>query len=264
MKRLNIKYLTSGFLTLLFAGFLMISCSESTKNARLEVRLTDAPGDYDAVYVDIQGVEVHSSAGEQASGWKSLDIQSGVYNLLDFTNGVDTLLGSIELPAGRISQIRLKLGSNNSLLMGDDEYDLGTPSAQQSGLKLNVHATLVEGVTYTLLLDFDAAKSIVKTGNNSYKLKPVIRVITEATSGAIDGTISNPEASPAVFALAGLDTVATTFADSVTGKFLLRGVPAGTYTVNFAPATGFSIDDVNDVSVTIGNVTHLGEIEVNQ
>ena len=60
---------------------------------------------------------------------------------------------------------------------------LTTPSAQHSGLKLNVHAELTEGITYKILLDFDAARSIVKTGSGAYNLKPVIRTITEATSG---------------------------------------------------------------------------------
>ena len=44
---------TFGILALSFALF---SCSDSEENARLEIRLTDAPGDYEAVYVDIQGV----------------------------------------------------------------------------------------------------------------------------------------------------------------------------------------------------------------
>lgn len=44
------------------------SCSDSEKNARLEVRLTDAPGDYQEVNIDIQEVQVHVSEGEQVNG----------------------------------------------------------------------------------------------------------------------------------------------------------------------------------------------------
>ncbi len=40
-----------------------------------------------------------------------------------------------------------------------------TPSAQQSGLKLNVHEEFLQGVAYEYIIDFDAARSIVKTGN---------------------------------------------------------------------------------------------------
>jgi len=171
-------------------------------------------------------------------------------------------LGVIELPAGRISQVRLMLGNNNTLKVDGETKSLTTPSAQQSGLKLNVHADLVEGITYTLLLDFDAARSVVKAGaSGDYLLKPVIRTITEATSGAIAGTISEPMAKPAVYALMADDTLGTTFANEE-GKFLIKGLQPGTYTVSFSPATSYTIDDITDIAVTLGQVTSLGEVAV--
>jgi hypothetical protein len=112
-----------------------------------------------------------------------------------------------------------------------------------------------------VLLDFDVARSIVKTGNSNYILKPVIRAISEATSGAIKGSVDTPESTPAVYVLNGLDTVGSSFADS-TGMFMIKGVPAGTYTVSFAPATGYSIASVENVNVTLGNVTNLGTLTV--
>lgn len=247
---------------LLITGILVVSCSEETKNARLEIRLTDAPGDYEEVNIDIQGVQIHASSTDNGGGWKSLEINPGIYNLLEFTNGLDTLLGSIELPAGRISQVRLLLGPNNTLKIDGQTLALTTPSAQQSGLKLNVQADLLEGITYSILLDFDAARSIVKAGHSGkYILKPVIRAITEATSGAIKGEIANPAATPAVYAIIADDTLGTSFANAE-GKFLIKGLQPGTYTVSFAPATGFVIEDKTGVSVTLGNVTNLGEIPV--
>ena len=215
------------------------SCSNSDQPAKLHIRLTDAPGDYQQVNIDIQQVEVHSESGNQTGGWKSLEVQKGIYNLLELTNGLDTLLATAELPAGRVSQIRLILGNNNTIKVAGVVNPLSTPSAQQSGLKLNVKAELKEGVTYTILLDFDAARSIVKSGNGSYSLKPVIRAITEATSGAIKGSALPLAASPSVFAIVGSDTVASTYSDDA-GKFLLRGVPAGIYKVSFSPKAGYT------------------------
>lgn len=262
MKNQMKRVLTSA-VAVVVAVFFMTACSEDAKNARMEVRLTDAPGDYEEVNIDIQGVEIHSSEGNSNSGWQSLDIQAGVYNLLELTNGLDTLLGSIELPAGRISQIRLVLGDNNSIKVDGETFDLSTPSAQQSGLKLNLQANLVEGLTYKVLLDFDVAKSIVQTGNGAYKLKPVIRAISEATSGAIKGAVSIVESTPAVYVINGMDTVGTSFADS-TGVFMVKGVPPGTYTVSFAPATGYTIADIDGVEVVLGEVKDLGTVTVIQ
>lgn len=246
----------------LFLSVIWLACTSDDQTAKLEVRLTDAPGDYEEVNIDIQSVEVHTSEGNQTSGWTTLEVESGVYNILELTNGLDTLLATAELPAGKISQIRLILGEDNSVKVGGETKELSTPSAQQSGLKLNLNAVLTEGITYTIILDFDAARSIVKRGNGTYSLKPVIRVLEEATSGAINGTVSPLEAAPAVFAIQGVDTVATAYTDTLTGKFMLRALPAGSYTVSFDPKEGFVPQQKESVSVTLGNVTNLGAITV--
>ena len=259
MKKKLLYLLTAGAFAI--TSFLLASCNNDEKNARIQVRLTDAPGDYEEVNIDIQGVQIHSNGGEQNNGWISLNVTPGVYNLLELTNGLDTLLGTLDLPAGRVSQIRLVLGDNNTIKVDGETSELSTPSGQQSGLKLNLNANLKEGIVYKVLLDFDVARSIVTTGNGGYSLKPVIRAISEATSGAIKGSVSIAAASPAVYVIDGMDTLGTSFADE-TGHFLIKGLPEGTYTVSFAPASGYSIEAVSSVPVTIGNVTDIGEVAV--
>jgi hypothetical protein len=251
-----------GFLVICLAALMLPACESDSKNARLEVWLTDAPGDFEEVNVEIIGVEIHRSEGNNESGWQSLAVDGGVYNLLELTNGLDTLLGTIEIPAGKISQIRLKLGDDNTIKVGGETFDLSTPSAEQSGLKLQVHKTLNEGITYKILLDFDVARSVVQTGNTAYKLKPVIRTITEAQDGAIKGTV-DPLTTPAVYAISGLDTLGTTFADS-TGTFLIRGLAAGTYDVVLVPNSNYVTTTKDDVSVTLGSVTDLGAVTINE
>jgi len=241
------------------AAVALAACSNDEQSARLEIRLTDAPGDYEAVYVDIQGVEVNSESGE--GGWKQLEVNKGVYNLIEFTNGMDTLLATATLPAGKIQQIRLKLGEDNTVVIDGDTKDLTTPSGQQSGVKLNVHAELLAGITYKLWLDFDAARSVVETGSGKFNLKPVIRTYTEAQDGAIKGVVAPAESLPAVFAITGVDTVASTYADE-TGKFLLKGVPEGIYTVSFDPKDGFETFQKTGVSVSTGAVTDLGTVSL--
>jgi hypothetical protein len=249
---------TIGILALSLALF---SCTSEDGTARLEIRLTDAPGDYEAVHVDIQGMEIHADEGDASNGWRTLDVQKGRYNLLELTNGIDTLLTTAVLPAGRVSQIRLILGDDNSVTIDGQELELTTPSAQHSGLKLNVHANLTEGITYTILLDFDAARSIVKTGSGAYNLKPVIRTITEATSGAIKGTVSPVESLPAVFAIVGSDTLGTTYADDA-GNYFLKGLPAGSYKVSFDAKEGYTDFSQEGVSVSVGSVTDMGNVSL--
>jgi hypothetical protein len=262
---MTFNYVKSGFGWLLvFAGIAFSSCDnkDNVSNARVEVRLTDAPGDYQEVNIDIQDVQVNVE--DDSSGWKSINMQKGVYDLMKLTNGLDTLLGGVDLPAGKVSQIRLILGDNNSILVAGQVFDLKTPSAQQSGLKVQVHTELTAGVTYKVLLDFDAARSIVATGNGKFILKPVIRSIVQAKSGSIKGMVSPPASKPAIYALMGSDTIGTTFADTTSGQFLLKGLAAGTYTVTFAPMTGYLPTSRDSVSVTVGNATDLGTVTISQ
>jgi len=243
-------------------AFMAIACGNNEdQSARLELRLTDAPGDYEEVNIDIQGVEIHSSESDQNEDWEYLDVENGVYNLLELTNGLDTLLATAVLPVGRISQIRLILGENNTIKIDGVLIPLSTPSAQQSGLKINLQVELKEGITNFITLDFDAGQSIVNKGNGEYSLKPVIRAIVEATSGSIKGSINPLEASPAIFAIRGSDTISSVYTDA-TGRFLLRGLPAGNYTISFDPKEGFMEVQKQNVSVAISNVTDLGIIDL--
>jgi hypothetical protein len=135
---------------------------------------------------------------------------------------------------------------------------MDTPSAEESGLKLNVHETLQSGVVYTIWLDFDANKSIVETGSGTYKLKPVIRTFTQANTGAIKGVVSPIGTQPYVMATNGTDTLGTYAAAN--GSFLIPGVPAGSWSVVFNPINGQNIFTVAGVSVTVGQVTDMGTV----
>lgn len=224
--------------------------------SRMNVRMTDAPGPYDEVNVEIVGVEVHSDV----NGWNSLSMTApGVYNLLDFTNGLDTLIASASLPSGTISQMRLILGDQNSVVIGGVSYDLKTPSAQQSGLKLQIHKTLVPDITYTILLDFDASKSIVETGNGKYILKPVVRTITDGIDGIIKGNL-DPDMVAQVWAIHNGDTMGT-YTDS-TGAFMIKGLPGASYQVDIMPPSPYSDTTFTGVMVVNGQITDMGTLNI--
>jgi len=248
-------------LLLVLTIFVLVSCSKEKNKSRLSVYLTDAPGAYDAVNIDIVGVEIKGSSDQGDNGWQPLSVNAGNYNLLEYTNGMDTLLSSVELGAGRISQLRLILGTNNTIVVNGSilPLPLYTPSAQTSGLKFNIHADLVGGVEYKLWVDWDANRSIVVTGANSYKLKPLIRTYTEATGGAIKGNVQPAAAQAIVYAIAGVDSLSA-IPDAVTGDFLIPGVPAGTWKVVADGNNGYVDQTIDNVSVSLGEVTVVDPI----
>ncbi|MFN8241933.1 MAG: DUF4382 domain-containing protein [Bacteroidales bacterium] len=243
---------------MLFPALALASCNKETETGmpRLTFRLTDAPADYDRVNIDIVGAEAIID-GEKID----LEVNTGVYNLLDFANGKDTILVDQHIPSGQLSQIRLILGDNNNLELKGQSFDLTTPSAQQSGLKLNVHAELVDGIAYEYIIDFDAARSIVHTGNGKHILKPVIRVFTKSVSGAIEGVVSPAKAKPLVYAIsAQLDSVSA-FADTTSGKFMFRGLSSGSYKLRFLPVSPYKDSTLYNVAVTNGIVTKLDTLK---
>jgi hypothetical protein len=247
-------------------GFTSCDNEQDSGSAQLQVRMTDAPGDYAAVNVEVVGVEIHREAGDSESGWQALPmVKTGVINLLDLTNGKDVLLASAELPAGQISQIRLKLGNNNTLVLKDgSQVNLTTPSGQTSGLKLQVNQELKSDVTYQMLLDFDAAKSIVPRGSTGqYNLKPVIRVITQAIKGGIRGKVDPAAAKPGILVLQGTDTIAGGFTDAATGDFLIKGIPAGSYTVEFTAQAPYKTKETRTATVTNEDITDIGTVGLN-
>ncbi|HMP98786.1 MAG TPA: DUF4382 domain-containing protein [Cyclobacteriaceae bacterium] len=255
-----------GLLSLVGAFMLLLaSCNNDNQEgtSRIVVRLTDNPGDYEAVNVDIQDIQVKASADEGENGWTSLPgVNKGVYNLLELTNGTETVLTNSEYPSGRIGQIRLILGNENSVVINGVTQSLMTPSAQQTGLKLILNADLINGITYSLLLDFDAARSVVKLGNGGFILKPVVHVVAEAQDGAISGVMSPADVKTAIFVLSGTDTLRSAYSNASSGQFFIGGLPSGNFTVTFEPGdeSGYEPKVVENVAVSVGQVKELGTI----
>ena len=260
------------FLGIVMLAFMLNSCTKSDsakddKASSLNIYLTDAPGNYKAVWIDLQQIMVKSSSDTSDNGWISVPLlRPGKYNLLNYTNGGDTILGGVSLPAGQLSQMRVILGDDNQLVLEDGTtVDLKVPSGQQSGLKLNVHADLVAGVPYELVLDFDAARSIVNAGNSGqYLLKPVIRTFAKAAGGAIQGVVLPGEAGAHVMAIAGVDTLGAI--PNASGAYKFWGIPANSYTLIFTPdtTTNYLPDTLNNVAVTVGSVTQPDTVRLVQ
>ncbi len=253
-----------------FYGFLIFSgtyCKKEAEKSRLTVYLTDAPADYDAVNIEVVGIQVKASSDPGEGGWTTMPmpVSPVIYNVLEFTNGMETLLSTFELPAGKVSQLRLILGANNTIVVNGiaEPLPLEVPSGEESGLKFNIHADLVAGIEYKLWIDFDVLRSIVVNGAGDHILKPVIRTFSEATSGAIKGIVSPVDANATVQATNGIGVLGA-IPDPVTGEFLIRGVPDGTWSVLIDGNNGYLDKTISNVIVTTGVVADIGSITLTQ
>ncbi len=173
MKR-NILILSA---ILFSASVAFISCSKDDTKGKstLHVRLTDAPTAFEQVNVDIREVRVKFSDDTTSSGWVTLTTYPGIYNLLAYQNGVDTLLGTGVFPTQVVKEIRFVLGPNNTIKDAGVVYPLTIPSGSESGLKLKINKAL-NATLETIIIDFDAALSVKKEGTGDYKLRPVLKI----------------------------------------------------------------------------------------
>lgn len=240
---------------------------------QLSVAMTDAPACYKKVLVTVEKVRVQTSstAAESDAGWQEIVPAGGPVqvDLLDLTNGKLAELGTTTVPAATYSQLRLVLADNtganplaNAVQLNDGTMvALKTPSAQQSGLKIQGNFNVAADTTTPVLLDFDACKSIVVAGGSGqYILKPVVRLTERAkATGAIQGFVSTTgmvAADTTVSAQQDGAIVRSTIPDA-TGKFSLAYLPTGTYTVVItAPTHANGI--VDSVPVGTGTVVLNG------
>lgn len=261
---------------LLFAlalTFLITSCdlennlNPSEGNAKLNIYMIDAPASYDAVWIEVLGVEILPKGRNEEAGnaWINLPYEADdkKINLLSLVGGNSAYLGEMEVPSGEISQIRLLLGNDNYIIENDQRIDLTTPSAQQSGLKLKIDKPLNPGIAYDLVIDFDAARSIVKAGNSGkYILKPILRVVAEE-SATVEGLVLPLEAQPIqVSAIIQEDTVST-FTDE-NGLFVIRGLETGNYRLWILPNEMYEEKFIEDIALELGKVTTVDPIELNE
>ncbi len=167
----------------LFASLCTITLFSCTKNdsadSTINVRLTDAPADLDSVFVDVKEIKI--KVGDDIAdslndnGWQSLTTKAGIYNLLRFQNGVDTLIATGIAPTSYIKEIRLILGDRNSVVdTFGISHPLTIPSGSESGLKIKINKKLNSSLN-NFLIDFDTDLSIKKE-SNGYKLRPVIKL----------------------------------------------------------------------------------------
>ena len=252
------------YIAILFIPFVLLNCSSDSEyddpgvvdgTARMEIRLTDAPSPYDEVNIDIRSISVNSTNSE-TSGWREFSmIRPGVYNLLHFQNGIDTLLGVHNIPAGELRQIRLELGSNNTVKQNNYTYYIFAPTGKEEAITIKLDANLPANATYKIWLDFDAARSLVAHGMG-FSLNPVIRTYTDRSGGIIEGVVLPSEANTRVWAYMGKDTLMTYPGPS--GYYRFSGLtPSGSWKIVFDASNRTYYQDVvrENITVTQGGLT---------
>jgi hypothetical protein len=149
------------------------ACKKDASSSQLKVRMTDAPGEWDAVNIDLKEVQVKLNT--DSTKWITLQTNTGIYDLLGLQNGIDSLIAEGTFStAETVKEIRLIVGSENSITVNGQTYALTIPSGAETGLKIKINKKL-NATIETVLIDFDAALSI-RQEVDGFKLQPVIKL----------------------------------------------------------------------------------------
>ena len=270
---------------LIAAPALVLSCGTSGGDtAILSFSLTDAPdtGDLTNVFITVSSLEVNENQdgafGEDGS-WKVIALNPAKeYDLLTLTSGVREEIGELEITGGtRINQIRFVVDTAG---VSKDEGLTITPLVLPSGeIKLVNSFQVPLSGTLGITLDFDVRKSVIKTGEGTYSLKPAIRVILDNEAGWIPGT-TNPgafvylykdgdyvegiepdAADPVALSPAFPNAYSSTVANETTGEFKLAFIDPGVYDIVILDGSAHEFFDL-DLTVEADSPAPAGDLTI--
>lgn len=248
-----------------------INPSVKSRTGILAVKMTDSPAMYAALNVDITGVALLSNE----TGWIRLSTEPRVIDVLKLTNGAYAPLSrQNDIRIGHYTKIKIIFGEVNMLGLnnapgfpetGPVMVDLAFDGKRE--IVIDINETVKPSEYTEILLDFDAARSVIENGGK-YFLSPKISVITRPRTG-IMGNLESAlafDVTGPVFVTNGPDTLSSY--TNHEGKFLVRGMKEGLYDVIIYPVEYNPHSDyrekihIHGVRVTEDQITNLGKIKV--
>jgi hypothetical protein len=187
-------------------GLITLVAGACSSTGTVALSLTDAPPDMaamSAVTVTLSRVEAHFAGvddgdKEEDGGWRSLDTARS-FDLLRLQHGVSEALGELELPEGKITQIRLFIdesGPNAVTLASGQVCALDLRAVDKTGVKIShpFKALAVEpGRRLEVVIDFDVKESVEQDAPCAFRLAPVIKI-----KSVKDTTDLTPSVAPTV------------------------------------------------------------------
>lgn len=293
----------AGFL--LSVGLFAMAISGCQKNFRsntqnippnknmVNIMMTDDPGFFDSVLIDVQGMAVkidtslhehgredhhpEMEGGDQGIGdlfhdqndqnsiWDTLTVSPGIYDLLQLANGADTLLTSSIIPKGRIVALRITLGPNNSLVKNGVTYPLNLWN-NYTNVYIRIFGDQIQETNPDNLrfwIDFDAGRSVVQVNGGMFFLRPFIRAYVVSNTGSVEGNVVPNDAFAVLTLYNNMDTLYA-LPGHEQGYFKFPGVDTGTYNLFINPSNGYIDTTITNIQVSMGKSTDVGVIQLHK
>jgi hypothetical protein len=264
----------------LLAALAMAACDGGTGgsgDARVSIRLTDAPGDLKEAWVRIDRIYLKGGAADSTAkgGTDLLTTRTDWVNLLTLSGGrTAELVNGAVVPAGRYSEMRMVVCEAYIVADNGDVYatrdavlpagvtadgQLQVPSGCSSGFKIKFKGdepVELESESTIMTVDFDVSQSFGHQAGNSgrWVMHPVLHATTVGFAGGIGGAVTLgqgvalPTCGGAAVAVTAFVPQATAGAETFTsavgtdGRYRITVAP-GTYTMGYAAALSFANGD---------------------
>ena len=282
MKKTNSTIALIAMLMAFAISFTACDKSEISRTESFQLFLTDGPGDYQKVNIDIQKVEIkvykdslskdddrfgsddddnddHLKNRDEFGEWIDLKFTPGVIDVLSLRNGVEAKLGEANISVGTVRKVRITLGTNNTVVKDSVTYPLNLINPTKNYLYVRLfkeHRQRGSNNNTKAWIDFDIAKSILEI-NGTYFLKPVLRPFCDINFAAAQGKVL-PAGIKATVSFSdgkGFNAVAL---PAPSGEFKIRALKEGNYTITYA-ADGY-ITQTKTATVKKGELTKLADV----
>ena len=289
MKSTKKTFLVLGIVALSLSAILL-ACKKETSPVnnpnsakQLSLYLTDDPCQFDSLFIDIRTVEVKIDTSKEHmeddhfgdndddrendnkdhdrfGKWITLTFNAGIYNVLRLRNGIDTSLGTANLPKGAIRKIRLTLGTNNSLVKDGVVSPLSMLAGNNNFVYVKIHKEHEDEINEkhsAMWLDFDVCESI-KLIDGHYYLKPVIKPFGMKNFARIEGKVF-PAAANAFVRVYNSNESATASPEK-DGEYKVRGLHEGMYNITFQGSNGYKDTTITNIQLLKGQEVKIPTI----
>jgi hypothetical protein len=229
----------------------------------LSLEMVDAPANVTSFKVLVERVDV-----EIAGEWETVVFPDREFELMDLLFDPESL-GVAGLSDGTYSAVRIVIRSA-TVVDGNGTHSVTIPDVvMEDGLEVAVTFEMESAHPTTLLMDFNAARSLKINPDGSYSLDPVIPVVVKEEAGTVSGFVRSGTDVEAVY-VSGPNypagTSVNTGRSQEDGAFRVWALLPGEYRLQLThrdPLTGHvSSGTVTGVIVSAGSDTQLGFLTI--
>lgn len=157
----------------------------------LEMRVTDAPADYTAVWVTVSSIEVHRAGSDEESGWETIIEDIRTFELLELRDGLEAVLGNKEIETGKYTQIRMMVENCTVTTTDGEIHEAKVPSDK---VKIVGSFDIEEAEITVVTLDIDAYESVPPPKNSGqFIFTPRVKVLVGGLANQAQSGRNEPQ-----------------------------------------------------------------------